>query len=61
MTNLQYSLALKFFAMLRDATKETPKSPEELLAFFLSAELAALEGQRMLKSNDNTPEMTKKP
>lgn len=58
MTNLQYSLALKFFSMLRDATKETPKSPEELLAFFLSAELAALEGQRVLKEKH---ELVKKP
>lgn len=55
MTNLQYSLALKFFAMLRDATKETPKSPEELLAFFLSAELAALAGQRTLKEAVKEP------
>lgn len=58
MTNLQYSLALKFFAMIRDATKETPKSQEELLAFFLSAELCALEGQRVLKENQ---ELVKKP
>lgn len=60
MTNLQYALAIKFWAMIRDATKETPKSPEELLAFFLSAELAALEGQRVLKEKTiEKPELKK--
>lgn len=54
MTIRQYQLALRFYEMIRDAANEERKSPEELLAFFLSAELAAMEGQRILRQDLNS-------